>query len=93
MKNSDYSREIFDKYYGIKGQVLLITLRDGTLLEGTLSGFFHGDKSIDEPYIIKWHFIDAKDLLKNDVQSSIDGTEEIGTIIWQADIKSVKFRE
>ncbi len=85
----DFSKEIFEKYYNSKEKILQITLKDGTILEGILVSFIHGEGGID-PLIIKWHFVDKADIEKHHL--SIDG-EEIGTLINQEDIKSVNFKE
>ncbi|MGZ4056893.1 MAG: hypothetical protein ACXVPU_09125 [Bacteroidia bacterium] len=91
MEEKDYSKEIFEKYYGIKDRILEILLNDDTILEGILVSFFHGDPD-SETYIVKWHFIDKNEISKYLNEISIDGSEEFGRIIMQEDIKSVKFK-
>jgi hypothetical protein len=88
----DYSQEIFSKYYNSKDQVLEITLKDNTVLEGILTSFFHGDEDEGEPYICKWHFIDKHDISKHNNFFSLDDRDEYVKTINQEDIKSVKFK-
>ena len=92
MEKKDYSREIFEKYYNSKNKLLKITLRDNSVLEGIFTSFFHGDENSGDPYIIKWHFLDEKEISKQDIQNSIDSSEEFGRIIKQKDIKHVEFK-
>jgi len=93
MKTQDYSREIFEKYYSSdRKKILIITLKDDTILEGTFIGFFHGDENSNEPYITKWHFLDKNDINNQSHLISIDGSEDYGQIIKQEDIKSVTFK-
>lgn len=92
MEKIDYSREIFEKYYNKENRILKIILKDDTVLNGIFISFFHGEENSKEPYIIKWHFLDEKDISKQDIQLSIDGSEEYGKIIKQEDIKSVEFK-
>lgn len=87
----DFSKEIFEKYYSAKDKLLVITLKDGRVLEGMFVSFFHGDESTD-PFIIKWHFVETKDLDKHRHPVIIDGGEEIGEVINQEDIMEVKFK-
>lgn len=90
MEKKEYSKEIFEKYFSAHGKLLEITLKDNTILEGIFVRFIHGD--IDEPYIIKCHFIDKNDIGKQEKSILIDGSEEYGQIIKQEDIKEVKFK-
>lgn len=90
---TDYSKEIYDKYYNIKNRILVITLNDNTILEGALVSFIHGDS--DDPFIIKWHFIDKEELeaFHQGLDVSIEGNQDKGKIIRQKDIKNVRFKE
>ena len=90
---TDYSKEIYHKYYNIKDRILIITLKDNTILEGVLVGFIHGDP--DDSFIIKWHFVDKKDLkaFHEGLDVSIEGNQDKGRIIEQKDIKNVHFKD
>jgi hypothetical protein len=90
---TDYSKEIYDKYYNINNRILVITLKDNTVLEGILIGFIHGDS--DDPFIIKWHFVDKNELetFQQGLDLSIDGNPEKGKMIEQNDIKNVSFKK
>jgi hypothetical protein len=91
MKKKDSSREIFEKYYNLN-RIVEITLKDDSVIVGILSSFIHGDESVGEPFIIKWHFIDKDEFNKHDPILSMEGYEEAGRIINQDDIKSVKLK-
>ncbi len=93
MKKSDYSREVFEKYYNAKGHILEITLKDNIVLEGIFVGFVHGDESFDESYIIRWRFLPKDEVEKHIHLISIDGSEDYGRMLEQKDIKCVKFKE
>lgn len=93
MKKGDYSKEIFENYYRPnEKRILEITLKDDTVLEGIFISFFHGEEDSDEPFIIKWHFLDKNDI-DNHSLISLDGSEDYGKILKQEDIKSIKFKE
>lgn len=91
MKN-DYSKEIFEKYFSVKNKTLVITLNDGTVLEGFLVSFSHGDEGSDDPFIVRWHFVDQRDMSKYEKMFSIGG-EETGRSLEQRDIKNVHFND
>ena len=91
MKKKDHSKEIFEKYYNLN-RLVEITLKDDSVIVGILSSFIHGDESMGEPFIIKWHFIDKDEINKPDPLLSLEGYEETGRIINQEDIKSIKFK-
>jgi hypothetical protein len=91
---TDFSKEIYDNYYNVKDRIVEIIMKDNRILEGKLVSFFHGNKESNEPFITKWHFVD-----KNDIQEyqkglvvSIEGNQEIGTIIDQKNIREVRFK-
>ncbi len=92
-EKKDYSKEIFEKYYNPKGKILKIILKDGSVLEGILAGFFHGDAAQEDPFITKWHFIPENEIKKYHAELLAVGTiQEYGRIIQQEAIKSVNFR-
>jgi hypothetical protein len=45
--DADYSKEIYNNYYNIKDKVVMITLRDDTVLEGKLIGFFMVTRNLE----------------------------------------------
>ena len=92
MKTKDFSKEIYETYYNAKGRILEITLKDNTVLEGVFISFFHGDADLGEPYIIRWHFIDKKEIQNDHIPFPMDEDITIGKIINQEDIKSIKFK-
>jgi hypothetical protein len=92
---TDYSKEIYNKYYNIKGKIVEITLKDNSVLEGKLVGFFHGDKETGESFIEKWHFVDEKKIqaYKYGLGVSMESNQDVDKIIDQKDIKNVRFRD
>jgi hypothetical protein len=90
---TDYSREIYSKYYNVKNRTVVITLKDNTVFEGRLVSFIHGDA--DEPFIIKWHFVDKNEIesFQQGLDISIGGNRDSGQIIKQKDIKNVRFKD
>lgn len=92
MKTKDNSKEIYNNYFDNKDQLLEVTLKNGNVLTGIFVSFVHGDEDSNEPFIIKWHFINEKDIEKHKHMFSIDGNEDIGIMIEQKDIVHVKFK-
>lgn len=92
--DSDYSKEIYDKYYNIKDKVVKITLKDNSVLEGKLVGFFHGDKDSGELFIKKWHFVDENKIeaYQEGLSISMEGIKDVDRIIDQNEIKNVRFK-
>jgi hypothetical protein len=85
----DNSKEIFDHYFDT-GKLLKITLKNESVLEGLLVGFYHGADEND-PYIIKWRFID-KDKVDEYKKSKAANDVEDGTILIEhGDIVNVEF--
>lgn len=93
MKKKDHSKEIFEKYFSSKEKMIKVTLKNNEVLEGIFVSFIHGDESADEPFIIKWHFIDKKDIERYKNFPQIDFGEEYGKEIDQSEIRSVSFKE
>jgi len=93
MKQKDYSKEIYDKYYSSNGKILKIVLKDNSVLNGIFVGFSHGDAESEESYIIKWHFVSEGEIEKYRTEILAEETmQEYGRIIKQEDIKSVTFK-
>lgn len=90
----DFSKEIYNNYYNVKDRIVEITMKDNTVLEGTLVSFFHGDKDADEPFVTQWHFVNKKDIeqYQKNLHLSIDGNQDIGMNIKQKDIKTIRFK-
>ena len=89
----DYSKEIFEKYFNSENKILKITLNNGKVLTGIFTSFIHGTMDFNEPYILKWHFVAEKDILRHNNLPQIDFGEEYGEIINQSDIKNVTFKD
>ncbi len=93
MKKFDYSKEIYDKYYNIKGEILEIFLKDGSILEGAFVGFFHGDSEAGESFVIKWHFVPEDKAKTYNSQMLAPAYPQSGWIIKQEDIMAVRFKK
>jgi hypothetical protein len=86
---NDYSKEIYEKYLN-KKEVLKISLRNGSIVEGKLIGFFHGNKEHD-PFIIKWHFIPSDESVLDNIMAE-EVEDQNGYILKQEDIVKVSFK-
>ena len=93
MKTKDNSKEIYNKFFENKDKLIGVTLKNGKVLRGIFVSFVHGDEDSNDPFIIKWHFINENDIEKHKHMFSIDGNEDLGVMIDQKDIDSVKFKE
>jgi len=90
--NSDFSKDIYEKYFNKKDRILQVTLKNGTSLKGIFVSFTHGDPDGKEPYITKWHFVPEEDIENYRSFPHIDFGEEYGQIINQSDIENVTFK-
>lgn len=90
MKAIDFSKEIFEKYYGIASPLIVITLRDKTEATGKLTGFFRGEKDFDEPYIIMWRFVSEEEI--KEINFLPYPNQDVGCIIFQHNIADVRFK-
>lgn len=90
MKATDFSREIYEKYFGKSRDPVIITLHNKTELIGKLTGFFHGEREFNEPYIIMWRFVN-KDEIK-EIEFLPYPNQEVGFIIRQQDIVGIHFK-
>lgn len=87
MKN-DLSYLLYEKYYNLNNPIIEIVMKNNEVLKGGFHGFFKGDTSKNEPYIIKWHFVEEDSFF------GIGLFEElIGHYIYQSEIKCIKFLE
>jgi hypothetical protein len=86
----DFSKEIFNMYFGLSLGLVVVTLRDKTQLTGKFTGFFRGEKEFDEPYIIMWRFVTEEELKEIDFLPYPN--QEVGRIIYQCDIENVRFK-
>lgn len=93
MEEKDYSKEIYEKFFSSEGRILTIFLKDGSVAEGILVGFFRGDVEAGEPYIIKWHFIPEPDIEKYHSIALAEIKNEFGRLIRQEEINRVQFKE
>jgi hypothetical protein len=89
---TDYSREIYKKYLNSKDRILVITLRDNTILEGILVSFIHGNPEEGESFIKSWHFIDKNEIEVYRLDISLDSNLDIGRMIEQKNIQQVSFK-
>lgn len=87
---ADFSKDIFDTYFGLSKGILVISLHDKTELTGKLTGFFRGEKEFDEPYIVMWRFVSEKELKEIDFLPYPN--QEVGRIIQQQEIANVRFK-
>lgn len=87
---TDFSKEIFKKYFGPSRGLVVVTLQDKRELTGKLTGFFRGEQEFDEPYIIMWRFVDEQELKEIDFLPYPN--QEVGCIIHQRDIVGVRFK-
>lgn len=81
----DLSKYIFDRFYPA-GKPLRITLKNGQVLEGELSGFYHGDPDSNDPFITRWHFMG-----KGEENLPPIGNGDPGCFLEQEDIARVEF--
>lgn len=54
---------LFNKYLNLNNKASRVVLCDGRIIEGVIVGFFKGNRHSNDPYILKWHFMDVKDEL------------------------------
>ncbi len=85
----DSSNFLIDKYLKCQSKVLIITLKDKSIVKGIIAGYFREDDSPDSS-IIKWHIIPESDLNLNAME--LIGAIS-GKIIRHKDIFSIKFEE
>jgi hypothetical protein len=103
---ADFSKTIFETYFGLTKKLVVITLHDKTELTGKFTGFFRGEKEFDEPYIIKWRFVNEEELKEIKpliTQIYADGysnssyslrypNQDAGRIIRQQEIATIRFK-
>jgi len=94
MKAKDYSKEIYDNFFNSEGRILKVALRNNKILNGIFVSIFHGDPDSGEPFIVKWHFVEEKDIpsYRQGLDVAIDSGREIGMMIDQKDIEHVSFK-
>lgn len=85
----DYSKQIYEKYFGIKHKVLKVTLKNGKELYGIFVSVVHGDSDVGETYVLKWHFVPEEQIEKYISEPLIDFSEVYALEINQDDIKEV----
>ncbi len=91
MKATDFSREIFEKYFGKFHGLLVITLHDKTEWAGKLTGFFRGEKELAEPYIMMWRFVHEDEL--TEISFLPYPNQDVGFLIRQQDILEVRLKK
>ncbi len=92
MKTEDYSKEIFENFFSAKDKVVIVSLKDGSEIEGAFVSFSHGDENSGH-FIERWHFVETKDIEKYNLLFTLDGSDEVGNVILQKDILKVRFKE
>jgi hypothetical protein len=87
--DKDFSRLLYDKYFGLSNRNIEVKLKDGTVFRCVIIGFYKKGEE-DTPYITKWHIIGATD--KN--RLGINPLDLLnGNTIDQQEIAEVKFME
>jgi len=88
----DNSEFIFKTYYWPDGKLLKVYLSNGIELEGRFIGYFHGDAESNEPFIIKWHFLqsDNPGIFQAGSESGQLNNREL--VIMNKDIIKVEFK-
>lgn len=86
---TDTSNDYYRFFYNSGDRLLRLTLKDGKVLEGRFIGFFHGEEERNEPYIVKWHFLQKG--TEPPLKSSIFPTQQEGIYIDHDNIESVEF--
>lgn len=87
---TDFSRLLYDKYLGLTCRSIEVKLKNGTVHQGVIIGFYKSGDESDKPYISKWHLVDEKE--KNTLGINDFGFLT-GQIIEQNNIAEVKFFE
>lgn len=83
---TDLSKILYEKYFRLNDKNIRITLKNKTVYEGLIVGFFWKDEARTK--IEKWHIL-AKE---NIWQLGLDGFDfPVGNIILQKDIASIYF--
>lgn len=75
-----------------KHKPIIVSLKDGTELEGFFVSFTHGDEDSGH-FIERWHFVETNDLDKYNHLFTLDGSDEVGRMIHQKEILKVRFKE
>ena len=86
----DFSRLLYDKYFGLTNRNLEVKMKNGAVAEGIIIGFYKGENNGNEPYITRWHIAHKKD--ENILEITPFGFFG-GQIIEQKDIAEVRFFE
>ncbi|MES2795234.1 MAG: hypothetical protein V4683_04670 [Bacteroidota bacterium] len=87
-KIKDRSFELYNKYYSINNNEVIIQLSNNETIKGKLKGYFRGDTTINEPFISKWHLDSTNYLLGTDAYGYLNGQ-----LINQVDIVKITFME
>ncbi len=90
MSKVDFSKEIYERYFGIALPPVIITLSDSTEYIGKLTGFFRGEKEFSEPYILLWRFVSEPEL--KEIEFLPYPNQDVGCLIRQSDIDAIRFK-
>ncbi|MBX2915825.1 MAG: hypothetical protein KF856_11205 [Cyclobacteriaceae bacterium] len=88
MITSCNSKLLLHKLLTLMDNEVEVTLVNNVVLKGFLIGFFFGRQEFGDPFILKWHLVEKKDLYS--FGSGILNTC-IGTIFLHTELKSVRF--
>ncbi len=85
----DASKIFFEKYFKSSNRFVVVTMKNGIARNGIFISFFYGNEYSNDPYIIKWRFIETEHFAKNKI---VDWDIDAGIIMNHIEIKSVKFK-
>jgi len=83
---TDASKQLYRKYYGLTNRKIKITLKDGKCIEGVIAGFFRGYAESNETFITQWHIVDGTQVIEITDNSP-------GIFVKQNEIAEVYFEE
>jgi len=86
--NPDLSYNLYKKYFALSNRHIRVKLKNDSIINGKIIGFFHGNEDNNEPYISKWHIIEQSEKIGYDYLGFL-----VGYIISQNEIERVYFYE
>lgn len=57
----DFSRLLYDKYFGLTNRNIVLRLKNGNVFNCIIIGYYKSGDESDKPYIKKWHVTGAKE--------------------------------
>jgi len=88
----DYSKVIYNKFYSTDLKILQVLLKNGSIMEGVLVGFYQGDSLAGEPFITRWNFVVESDFKEYDSLPFYARKNDLEKIIKQEEIELVQFK-